>query len=79
MTHLSKSSIFPSREQTLQFGKGMTMLPNILIEETANVASSGQAELCNISTSHSRQSHFRGLTNDSLFPDRHLAEHSAFN
>lgn len=77
MTHLSKSSIFPSREQALQFGKGMTMFPNILAEEMANVAVSGQAEPCNISPGYSMQSNFSGVTNESLFPGRRVAEHSA--
>lgn len=52
----------------------------ILVEEMAKVtASSDQVKPCNISTRFSMQSNFSRLTNESLFCDRRVAEHSAFN
>lgn len=46
----------------------------ILIEEMAKViASSDQAEACNISRRFSVQSNFSRLTNESLFSDRRVA------
>lgn len=52
----------------------------ILIEEMAKVtASSDQAKPRNISIRFSMRSNFSRLTNESLFSDRRVAEHSAFN